>query len=90
MKRTLKKALFVVLLFAAENKGLVHKAMGHRAWSIHGAQTSAFNTQMREPKHKVLTHAGNLTFGRGLWRGQIFLATLIINMLLKMHIKCLE
>lgn len=27
-------------------------------------------------------------FGRGLWREQIFLATLITNMLLRMNIKC--
>ena len=62
-----KESFICCILFCLQQKakGLVHKAMSQRAWSILREQASALNTQTREPKHRVLTHAGSLHLAEG-------------------------
>lgn len=53
-------------------RGLIHEAMDLRAWIIPTEQTSALNTE-REPKYRMLTHAGSLHLAEGLGGSKSYL-----------------
>lgn len=75
------------LLFAAESKGV--DSQGYGPESMDYPKGTDFSIKHRErTQTQDVNTCRKSTFGRGLRGKQILFATLIINMLLKMHIKC--
>lgn len=76
------------LLFAAESKGVISQGCGPE--SMENSKRTSFRVKYtgKRAQTQDVNTCRKPTFGRGLWREQIFFATMIINVLLKMHIKC--